>query len=98
MLHFEALRPLPTSVKYSRPLGIGQFPSGNSVGGQILIMWTVGRLYGESANNFGESTYDNIPIGESAVELADSGVKLADYTADSSADSAKVAGWVRAFR
>ena len=55
-------------------------------------MRTIGRLYGESPDGFGESANDDIPTGGSAVELADSGLE----SADSTADSAKVGIWVRA--
>ena len=35
---------------------------------------------------------------ESVVELADSGLKSADYSADSNANPVKVGGWMRAFK
>ena len=61
-----------------------------SVVKQTCLIRTVGRLYGESA--------DDIPAAESAVESADSGIESADSTTDSTANSAKVGVWVWALR
>ena len=72
----------------SRPISVGQFLSGDSVGGQILNMFdmdsrptlqTVSWRYGESAD-------DDIPTGVSSLE-----------SVDSNADSAKVDVWVWPF-
>ena len=63
-----------------------------------ILNTTVGRLFGESANNYGESADDYTPIvGELALELA---LELADYSsklADSNIDQPKIGVWVRAF-
>ena len=61
-------RAVPTRASYNLPTGIGRFPSadssqGNTIGGQILNMFNtenVGRLYRESAADYGESAADYI--------------------------------------
>ena len=50
----------------------------------------MGRLYGQSADDYGQSANDDIPTGVSALESADSELEPAN--------SAKVGVWVWAFR
>ena len=55
---------------------------------ETYVIRTVGRLYGQLADNYGELAYYDIPT-----EL-----KLANSTTDSKADSTKVGVWVCALR
>ena len=77
---------------------VSQFPSGDSVGGQILNMcdkesrptlWRVDD-YEESADSY-------IPTGVSVLESADSELESANSSAESNANASNVGVWVRAF-
>ena len=57
---------------------------------QTCLIRTVGRLYGQLTDNYGQSADHDIPIGMSALELANSELESAGSSADSNADSAKV--------
>ena len=81
----------------NKPIPIRLLPSGDSVGGQILNIRTVGRLYGEFANCYGELADDYILIGGLAIISIDSELESADSSADSNADPPKIGVWVRAF-
>ena len=92
---------LATRATYSHLTGTGRFLLVDScwatqlvVKYQTYLIRTVGRLYGELADDFWKSADDD--TGESAVESADSGLELAVSTTDSTANSAKVGVWVRA--
>ena len=62
-----------------------------------MLIQTVGQLYRELADNYGESANNYIPTDASALEFANWELELADFSADSNADPAKVGVWVWAF-
>ena len=60
---------------------------------QTCLIRTVGRLYGQLADDYGPSADDDIPTVVSALESADSELESADSSADSNPDSAEVGVW-----
>ena len=78
-------------IKGPNPLGtipVGRFPLGDSVGGEIRLIRRVGRLFGESADDYNLHTHSQVHLKN------DSELKSAVSSANSNADAAKVGVWV----
>ena len=85
---------------HQHPMEIDRFPSGDSVGSQILNMFntdgqpTLSRV----GCHYGESVKNNIPTDGLLLTSVDSELESADSSADSNADPPKIGVWVQAIQ